>query len=193
MNPAVTVGAVEDADFGPLWRMDLTYDASRVLTLVRTGAEDQPHLAFTWQDRAPETALYNTYTAAGLRPAAPNVDLFLVARTLEAACGLLIVVVPRWTDAGEITDLAVDRPSRGLGAGRALIDGAIALAKERSLRALWVEPRADNEAAIRFYVRLGFRISGFNDRMYSNTDAGSTAIFMYLEVPGDRSGLSAAR
>ena len=70
------------------------------------------------------------------------------------------------------------------GLARALIERALAFAAERRLRALWVEPRSDNADAIDFYLALGFRISGFNDRMYSNSDDddGSLTVFMYREL-----------
>lgn len=99
-------------------------------------------------------------------------------------CGLLMIVVPAWTDAAEITDLAVGRGQRRRGAGRALVDAAIAFGRGRALRAIWVEPRSDNASAIEFYLRLGFRISGFNDRMYSNDDDadGKLTLLMYLEL-----------
>ena len=56
---------------------------------------------------------------------------------------------------------------------------------ERRIRALWVEPRADNADAIEFYLSLGFRISGFNDRWNSNDDDqdGHATVFMHLELP----------
>jgi ribosomal-protein-alanine N-acetyltransferase len=92
--------------------------------------------------------------------------------------------VPAWTDAAEITDLAVDIAFRRFGAGRALVDTAAAWARRRRCRSLWVEPRADNHAAISFYTALGFHLSGFNDRMYSNTDhePGKATILMHLEL-----------
>ncbi len=57
-------------------------------------------------------------------------------------------------------------------------------ARERSLRALWVEPRADNAEAIGFYLSLGFRMSGFNDRLYSNRDHedGRPTLYMHREL-----------
>jgi len=95
-----------------------------------------------------------------------------------------MIIVPSWTDAAEITDLAVDIAFRRRGAARALVDAAAEWARERRYRALWVEPRADNHAAISFYVSLGFRVSGFNDRMYTNTDNadGRPTIFMHLAL-----------
>jgi len=129
-------------------------------------------------------AVYATYTLDGLREALKRVDLFLVAEVDGDIAGLLMITVPSWTDAAEITDLAVDIAFRRLGAGRALVEAAGEWARERGYRALWVEPSADNHAAISFYTALGFRLSGFNDRLYSNTDHedGRPTVFMHLEL-----------
>ncbi len=178
------VRGVAEADVPALARMDLTYDASRVLALTRSGTDAEPSFALAWRDGWPQTALYNEYGEERLRGAMGRVDLFLVAEAEGRAIGLLMVMLPAWTNGGEITDLAVDRAARRSGAGRALVEGAIAWGRERDLRALWVEPRSDNAAAIEFYVRLGFRISGFNDRMYSNMDDddGRLTVYMYREL-----------
>lgn len=129
-------------------------------------------------------AVYATYTIDGLREALEGTDLFLVAEVDGELAGLLMTVVPSWTDSAEITDLAVDIAFRRLGAGRALIDAAVEWTRERGNRSLWVEPRADNHAAISFYISLGFRLSGFNDRLYSNADHedGRPTVFMHLEL-----------
>ena len=98
----------------------------------------------------------------------------MVAEADGVAVGLLMVIVPGWTDAAEIADLAVDRGVRRLGAGTALVEAAAGWACERGLRALWVEPRADNAEAIEFYLRTGFRVSGLNTEwkiVYMHRDA----------------------
>jgi hypothetical protein len=42
----------------------------------------------------------------------------------------------------------------------------------------------DNHAAILFNVSLGFRLSGLNDRLYSNADDedGKPTAYMHLEL-----------
>ena len=47
-----------------------------------------------------------------------------------------------------------------------------------------MEPRAENSDAIEFYLALGFRVSGFNDRWHTNADdaPGRQTIYMYLEL-----------
>ena len=106
-------------------------------------------------------AVYATYTLIGLREALERARTSSSSpKSTVKSAGLLMIIVPEWTDAAEITDLAVDIAFRRLGAGRALVEAAVEWAREREYRALWVEPRADNHAAISFYISLGFRVSG---------------------------------
>jgi ribosomal protein S18 acetylase RimI-like enzyme len=182
---AITVRPATEADLPALTRLDLTYPTDRVLALDRSGESPEHTFALGWRNRvhAP-MAVYATYTVKGLHEASQRTDVFLLAEVDGDVAGLLIVVVPDWGDAAEITDLAVDIAFRRVGAGRALVEAAIDWAREQGHRALWVEPRADNHAAISFYTSLGFRVSGFNDRMYSNADHedGRPTIFMHLEL-----------
>ena len=184
MPDAVVVRNAREEDIPALTSLDLQYDASRVLALAREETDVGYTFSLRWIDRAPATAIYATYEPERLRRALQHADLFLLGEAAGAVVGLLIVNSPAWTDAGEITDLAVDLSARQQGAGRALVDAAVEFARSRRLRALWVEPRSNNSAAIRFYRAVGFRLTGFNDRMYSNADdaPGKTTLFMYREV-----------
>jgi ribosomal protein S18 acetylase RimI-like enzyme len=182
---SVTVRPATEADLPALTRLDLTYPTDRYLALERSGYPPGHTFALRWRNRVPAPmAVYATYTVAGLQEALLQTDLFLIAAVNGEVAGLLMIVVPDWTDAAEITDLAVDIAFRRMSAGRALIEAAVDWATERGHRALWVEPRADNYEAISFYTLLGFRLSGFNDRMCSNRDheAGKPTIYMHLEL-----------
>ena len=184
MNARALVRPIRIEDIPALTTLDLRYDASRVLAIAREETEDGYIFSLRWLQRPTTVELYATYGEERLRGAIDRVDLFLVAEVDRAPVGLLMVMLPKWTDAAEITDLAVDAAARRCGAGRALVDGAVEFARARELRALWVEPGSDNAGAIEFYRSLGFRLSGFNDRMYSNADdaPGRTTLFMHLEV-----------
>ncbi len=187
----VTVRDATTADFESLTKLDLMYTVGdRYLALERSGTEQEPTFSLRWREGVARDVLYDTLTVDGLHQTLEkHTDAFFVA-TLGSAgdaaiAGYLMIVKPRWTDAAEITDVAVDRPSRRGGAGRALIEAAVAWARERNLRALWVEPQGEAGGTIDFYLKLGFRIRGTNDRWYSNTDdteAGEQAIYMYLEL-----------
>ena len=181
----VTVRPATEADLHALTRLDLTYPTDRYLALERSGEAPEHTFALRWRNRVPAPmAVYATYTVQRLRQALERTDLFLVADVGGDVAGLLMIIVPEWTDAAEITDLAVDIAFRRMGAGRALVEAARVWASGRGYRSLWVEPRADNHAAISFYVSLGFRISGLNDRLYSNADHedGRPTVYMHLEL-----------
>ena len=182
---AIVVRPAVAGDLHGLTRLDLTYPTDRHLALERSG--DPPEHTFTlrWRNRVPAPmAVYATYTTDGLSQALSRADLFLVVEVDQELAGLVIVVVPAWTDAAEITDLAVDIAFRRLGAGRDLVDATVEWARAKHHRSLWAEPRADNHAAISFYTSLGFRISGFNDRLYSNADHedGRPTLYMHLNL-----------
>jgi ribosomal-protein-alanine N-acetyltransferase len=182
---AIVVRPAVAGDLPALTRLDLTYPTDRYLALQRSGEAPDHTFVLRWCNRVPAPmAVYATYTADGLREALSRADIFLVAEVDQEPVGLLIIVVPSWTDAAEITDLAVDIAFRRLGTGRALVEAAVTWAREKHSRSLWVEPRADNHAAISFYLSLGFRISGFNDRLYSNQDDedGKPTIYMHLDL-----------
>jgi len=92
-------------DLHGLTRLDLTYPTDRHLALERSG--DPPEHTFTlrWRNRVPAPmAVYATYTTDGLSQALSRADLFLVVEVDQELAGLMIVVVPAWTDAAEITD-----------------------------------------------------------------------------------------
>ncbi len=178
----ITVRPATETDLPALAAMDLTYSRSRSLALTRSGEAPQHTFAFQWRDSDTPDSVYENYTVEGLRQALTTAKLFIMAEADGSAVGLLMILLPGYTDAGEISDFAVHRPFRKLGVGRRLLEEAVAWAKERRLRALWVEPRADNPDAIEFYTKSGFRLSGFNDRMYSNRDDERPTLFMYLEL-----------
>jgi ribosomal protein S18 acetylase RimI-like enzyme len=181
----LTIHTATEADLPALTRLDLTYPTDRYLHLQRSGESPEHSFTLSWRNRVPAPmAVYDTLTLEKLRGALVKTDLFLVACDGDERVGYLMMVVPHWTDAAEVTDLAVDIASRRIGAGRALVGAAEVWAREHGYRSLWVEPRADNHAAISFYDSLGFRVSGFNDRMYSNADHldGQATIFMHLEL-----------
>jgi ribosomal protein S18 acetylase RimI-like enzyme len=178
----VTVRPASEADLATLAAIDVTFATGRTLSVKRSGTAPELTFDLRWSATAPREESYDDLSAEGLRQALAKTDLFLLADIDGERAGYLMVVLPHYTDAGEITDLAVHRPLRRRGVGRCLVEAGATWARERKLRALWVEPRADNASAIEFYLSLGFRISGFDDRMHSNQDDERPTIFMHLET-----------
>lgn len=69
-------------------------------------------------------------------------------------------------DETEILNLAVDPAFRGRGAGRMLLAEALARASEKGATKAYLEVRASNASAIRFYRCHGFVISGRRPHYY---------------------------
>lgn len=113
-------------------------------------------------------------------------DLLLVARAGSGHAGgavLGYLLASRdWTGFALIDDVAVDRASRGLGVGRALMDGACRWARTAGLPGLRLETQSTNVPACRFYARHGFRLGGADRLLYAGFPAlaHETALFWYL-------------
>lgn len=81
-----------------------------------------------------------------------------------------------------IYSVAVDPAARGCGAGQALLDAAIALARQLGLHEVTLEVNVTNDPALRLYARNGFR-SGKLLRGYYHD--GSDALRMSLRIAGE--------
>ena len=97
------------------------------------------------------------------------------AGKLQGYAGLLAV-----GSEGDVQTIAVAPEHRGAGHGRRLIEALIACARERRVRELFLEVRADNPVAINLYVSLGFEEIGVRPRYYQPDDVD--AIVMKLRV-----------
>jgi ribosomal protein S18 acetylase RimI-like enzyme len=86
-----------------------------------------------------------------------SVTLF-VARADSAIVGLLtLAMFPLATGLRAwIEDVVVDTSARGQGAGDALVNAAIATARDAGARTVDLTSRSDREAAHRLYERMGF-------------------------------------
>ena len=182
----VVVRDAVDADFEALTKLDLTYAVGdRYLELKRSGSEPELTYRMRWRAGTARERVVDTLTVDGLRDALQkHTDAFFVAEVDGVIAGYGMIVKPRFTNAAEITDLVVHRPARRSGAGRALVDAALAWARERDLRAVWVEQQGEAGDTIDFYLKLGFGVRGVNDCWYTNEDdiEGRQTVYMYLEL-----------
>jgi ribosomal protein S18 acetylase RimI-like enzyme len=95
---------------------------------------------------------------------APQLDAYIDAgRVLVARDGEVIVAHLQITDGdgpgeAEVKNMAVDPAHQGRGIGRALMEAAVALAREEGRAALVVATAAADVGNLRFYQRLGFRL-----------------------------------
>ena len=104
----VTVRPANKSDFEAISRFDLTYPANRYLHVERRDGTGAPAFTLSWQEHDAPDETYNSYPVERLREAIAKVDLFLIAEVGGRVAGLLMIMLPSWTDAAEISDLAVD-------------------------------------------------------------------------------------
>jgi ribosomal protein S18 acetylase RimI-like enzyme len=92
-----------------------------------------------------------------------------------------IKMVPWWNKFAYVEELAVDTEFRGKGVGRALMNRAIAWAKEQGFPGIMLETQTNNVPACKLYEKCGFVLSGFDLHAYRNFDNSSEiALYWYL-------------
>lgn len=92
-------------------------------------------------------------------------------------CGMYDVA-----EEAHITNIAVLPDYRGRGIAGQLVAAMIKNAQAHGCRAVTLEVRVGNEAAIRLYRRYGFVTEGMRKRYYS--DNGEDALIMWLNFDG---------
>lgn len=87
--------------------------------------------------------------------------LVLVARADSRSClGAAVLFFRKGSVAARLYSIASRPEARGRGVGAALVSAAESAARQRRVRAVRLEVRVDNVAAIRLYERLGYRRTG---------------------------------
>ena len=112
-------------------------------------------------------------------------DTMLAAARRDGRLLGFILVSRAWNGCAQVDDLSVDRAARRGGIARALMDEAVAWAKERYLPMLRLETQSNNVPACRFYARYGFVLGGYDRFLYDAIRPGEpreTALFWYLRL-----------
>jgi ribosomal-protein-alanine acetyltransferase len=78
-----------------------------------------------------------------------------------------LVVFRTMVDEAEILNLAVDSTRRRRGIGSRLIKDALAASKTAGVKRIFLEVRDSNDAARKFYLRMGFTEVGRRRKYYS--------------------------
>lgn len=82
-----------------------------------------------------------------------------------------------------LLDLKVCAAARGKGVGKALIQAGLEAAKERNYRGVYLQAQDDNLNACLFYLKTGFVIGGFDNRVYCGSrQEGKADVIFYLDA-----------
>ncbi len=88
----------------------------------------------------------------------------------ETLIGAIEVCPEGWSNRLSVTELWVREEYRKNGVGKALMDHAKALCRERNHRAIILETQSCNANAVGFYLHEGFELIGFDSCCYTNAD-----------------------
>jgi ribosomal protein S18 acetylase RimI-like enzyme len=92
----------------------------------------------------------------------------LLAFAAEGLAGYALVALRKRSVVARLYSIAVNRRMGRRGVGRALMAACELYAAEQGCRALRLEVRFDNEAAIALYRSLGYREFGYYDDYYAD-------------------------
>lgn len=81
-------------------------------------------------------------------------------------------------------DLKVCANARGKGLGRLLINAGMAEARKRGYVGLYTQAQDNNLNACRFYLKAGFEIGGFDNRVYGGTKQAGKADIIFYKTEG---------
>ncbi|TKJ30994.1 MAG: hypothetical protein CEE40_02770 [Chloroflexi bacterium B3_Chlor] len=111
--------------------------------------------------------------------------LQLVVEENGRLVGLLDAQVEAWRRVLKVWNLLVDEEYRRQGIGTELMRRAHEFARENDCRAIAAETQTTNWPALKFYLKMGFRVCGVDDHSYTNRDVErkEVALFLYRELP----------
>jgi ribosomal protein S18 acetylase RimI-like enzyme len=93
----------------------------------------------------------------------PSVTLLFAwdQRDIVGTATVILYNTPVWTKA-RIEDVVVDSDSRGQGAGTALVNACLDIARKKGAQVAELQSRKSREAANRMYQRMGFELRESN-------------------------------
>jgi ribosomal-protein-alanine N-acetyltransferase len=101
----------------------------------------------------------------GNQPEGPE-RIMLVAGQSGALAGFVVLLLV--ADTAEIESIVVAEPFRRHGTGASLMEVALQHCRDHKVARLILEVRGDNQGAIAFYTRCGFKIEGRRPGYYSH-------------------------
>lgn len=105
----------------------------------------------------------------------PDLECY-VAEKGNDEVGILSLYYEKWNNVLRIWEIHVNEEMKKQGIGSRLIDSAKNRAKELGARAVVLETQTSNFPAIQFYLKNGFKLTGFDMISYSNNDVAKKEV-----------------
>ncbi|MEM0007339.1 MAG: GNAT family N-acetyltransferase [Candidatus Bathyarchaeia archaeon] len=104
---------------------------------------------------------------------------FFVAEEDGKIVGFSRVHFYRWNKSAYVINLLVDAGYRRRGIGSLLLKAMEDFAREKGARVLMFDTAIDNIPALNLYLKNGFKICGYNGKLYEND---KTALYLAKEL-----------
>ena len=157
-----------------LLSLDTSFITDRIYRL------EQGDHTFTLREEQVAPAVSKTYRLENEIDMLPSMDWVVVADDDQLIAGFAAMSVEKWNRRANLQHLYVAPDVRGKGFGRMMIDAAIAEAGRMQARCLWVETQTVNYGAVQFYLRMGFKLCGFDSSLYDPKDVADKEIALFL-------------
>jgi GNAT superfamily N-acetyltransferase len=108
----------------------------------------------------------------------------VVAEEGGTLVGVAAADLSAWNRRVQVEAFFVAPRARRRGVGRALMASVVAFAREVGAGCVWLETQNVNYPAVQFYRHLGFRLCGFDDRLYDpeTPEAREVALFFARDL-----------
>ena len=96
-----------------------------------------------------------------------KVVVYVIVEVVRTVVPLKLRLIKR----GHLLNIAVDPKYRRFSVGKTLVDASIRYLRKESVQEIWLEVRASNSIAKRFYLKMGFKETGRKNQYYLTEDA----------------------
>lgn len=104
---------------------------------------------------------------------------FFVAEENGVIVGFARMHIYSWNKSAYVINLLVDAGHRRRGIGSLLLKTMEEFARENSARVIMFDTAIDNIPALNLYFKNGFKICGYNEKLYDNA---KTALYLAKEL-----------
>jgi GNAT superfamily N-acetyltransferase len=162
-----------DEDREAILALDTSFTTERVYRVIVSDS------AFRLEQATVSPALQKVYDLSKEIEQFPSCDFVVVAEQDGRVVGVAALENDAPDRRAVLRHLYIDRPHRGKGIGRALMDAIITRAEEWGARCVWLETQDVNYDAIRFYKQAGFEWCGLDRSLdeHDGSETDETAVF----------------
>ena len=136
--------------------------------------------AFTLGEEQVTPPIHKSFPLSVLSGALLPSDHTVLAENAGGVAGFASMRFETWNKRSILRHLDVAPEHRRKGVGRALVEAISSLSDSAGSRCLWVETQNINYPAIQFYLRLGFRLCGFDTSLYDLSSRPTQGIALFF-------------